>query len=214
MPCLAAARYRRHSPRRKAQQSPTWKVRSKRRPGLPDDDGCQAAGRRLRPDGLPGWPRRVDAVYPGFDKWTYGQDPNQSPTSRRQPGQPHRYWLTNTATSAARIYSENRDQQLVSAASQRTDQITVPVAITVFPDEVFRAQERWARSAFRNLIYFHEADRGGHFAMWERPSCSPANSVPHSDQCAAHSRDQRLIRSRSGYRGGRSHDPVGAPPLS
>jgi pimeloyl-ACP methyl ester carboxylesterase len=43
------------------------------------------------------------------------------------------------------------------------------VAITVFPDEVFRAQERWARSAFRNLIYFHEADRGGHFAMWEHP---------------------------------------------
>ena len=57
----------------------------------------------------------------------------------------------------------------MSAASQRTDQISVPVAITVFPDEVFRAQERWARSAFRNLIYFHEADRGGHFAMWEHP---------------------------------------------
>ncbi len=43
------------------------------------------------------------------------------------------------------------------------------MAITVFPDEVFRVQERWARRAFRNLIYFHEADRGGHFAMWEHP---------------------------------------------
>lgn len=48
-------------------------------------------------------------------------------------------------------------------------QETLPVAITVFPDEVIRAQETWARRAFRNLIYFHEADRGGHFAMWEHP---------------------------------------------
>jgi pimeloyl-ACP methyl ester carboxylesterase len=64
---------------------------------------------------------------------------------------------------------ENRDQNLVSAASQRTDQISIPVAITVFPQEVYRAPERWARRAFRNLIYFHEADRGGHFAAWEYP---------------------------------------------
>ena len=43
---------------------------------------------------------------------------------------------------------------LISAAAQKTDEISVPVAITVFPDEVLRAQERWARGAFRNLIYF------------------------------------------------------------
>jgi hypothetical protein len=58
---------------------------------------------------------------------------------------------------------------LISAADQKTDQISVPVAITVFPDEVFRAQEPWARRAFPNLIYFNEVDRGGHFAMWEHP---------------------------------------------
>jgi hypothetical protein len=45
----------------------------------------------------------------------------------------------------------------------------VPVAITVFPDEVIRAQETWAQRAFPTLIYFNEADRGGHFAMWEYP---------------------------------------------
>ena len=45
----------------------------------------------------------------------------------------------------------------------------IPVAITVFPDEGFRAQETWARRAFRNLISFNEANRGGHFAMWEHP---------------------------------------------
>ena len=79
------------------------------------------------------------------------------------------YWLTNTAASSARIYWENRDQNLISAASQKTDKITVPVAITVFPDEVYRAPETWARSAFRNLVYFNKVDRGGHFAAWEYP---------------------------------------------
>jgi len=77
------------------------------------------------------------------------------------------YWLTNTAPSSARIYWENRGRDLISAAPQKTGEISVPVAITVFSDEVFRAAERWARGAFRNLIYFHHADRGGHFAIWE-----------------------------------------------
>jgi pimeloyl-ACP methyl ester carboxylesterase len=79
------------------------------------------------------------------------------------------HWLTNTLASSARLYWENRGRNLLSAAAQKTGEISVPVAITVFPDEVFRAQEAWARRAFPNLIYFHEADRGGHFAMWEHP---------------------------------------------
>ena len=80
------------------------------------------------------------------------------------------YWLTNTATSAARFYWENRNQNLISAAAQKTDQITIPVAITVFPeDDLFRAPETWARRAFPSLIYFHTVDRGGHFATWEQP---------------------------------------------
>jgi pimeloyl-ACP methyl ester carboxylesterase len=58
---------------------------------------------------------------------------------------------------------------LISATSQKTNEIKVPVAITVFPNEVVRAQERWAKSAFPTLIYFHEVDKGGHFAMWEYP---------------------------------------------
>ena len=45
----------------------------------------------------------------------------------------------------------------------------MPVAVTVFPDEVYRAPETWARRAFRHLIYFREVDRGGHFAAWEQP---------------------------------------------
>jgi len=79
------------------------------------------------------------------------------------------YWLTNSATSAARIYWENRGGDLISAGSQRTQEISIPVAITVFPEEVYLPPESWARKAFRNLTYFHKADRGGHFAAWEHP---------------------------------------------
>ena len=58
---------------------------------------------------------------------------------------------------------------LVSAAAQKTAEISLPVAITVFPGESYRAPETWARRAYRNLIYFHEVDKGGHFAAWEQP---------------------------------------------
>ncbi len=127
----------------------------------------QAVGYGLTdsPAGLAGWM----LVHGGFDKWSYGKDPQQSPTRDDVLDNFTLYWLTNTAASSARIYWENRGRELISAAAQKTDEISVPVAITVFPDEVFRAQERWARRAFRNLIYFHDADRGGHFAMWEYP---------------------------------------------
>jgi pimeloyl-ACP methyl ester carboxylesterase len=79
------------------------------------------------------------------------------------------YWLTNTATSAARLYWETSGQSVVIAAAQKSAEISLPVAITVFPGEVYRAPETWARRAYRNLIYFHEADKGGHFAAWEQP---------------------------------------------
>jgi len=127
----------------------------------------QAVGYGLTdsPAGLAGWM----LVHGGFTKWTYGRDPKQSPTRDDVLDNFSLYWLTNSAASSARIYWENRNLNLLSAAAQKTGEISVPVAITVFPDEVFRAQEAWARRAFPNLIYFHEADRGGHFAMWEYP---------------------------------------------
>jgi pimeloyl-ACP methyl ester carboxylesterase len=79
------------------------------------------------------------------------------------------YWLTNTATSSARLYWENKGRSPLSAGAQMTSEIALPVAITVFPDELYRAPETWARRAYRNLVYFHEADKGGHFAAWEQP---------------------------------------------
>jgi pimeloyl-ACP methyl ester carboxylesterase len=118
------------------------------------------------PAGLAGWM----LVHSGFAKWTYGADPAQSPTRDEVLDNFSLYWLTNTAASSARIYWENRSGNLLSAADQKSADIAVPVAITVFPDEVFRAQESWARCAFPKLIYFNEVDRGGHFAMWEHPN--------------------------------------------
>jgi pimeloyl-ACP methyl ester carboxylesterase len=79
------------------------------------------------------------------------------------------YWLTNTPTSAARAYWDNHGRSPLVAAAQKTDEITIPVAITVFPGEIYRAPETWARRAYPKLIYFHEADKGGHFAAWEQP---------------------------------------------
>ncbi len=127
----------------------------------------QAVGYGLTdsPAGLAGWM----LVHGGFGKWTYGQDPGQLPSRDDVLDDFSLYWLTNTAASSARIYWENRGTNLTSATDQKTDQIKVPVAITVFPDEVVRAQEAWARRAFPSLSYFHEVDKGGHFAMWEYP---------------------------------------------
>jgi pimeloyl-ACP methyl ester carboxylesterase len=109
-------------------------------------------------------------VHGGFGKWTYGKDPHQTPTVEEVLDNFSLHWLTNTVASGARLYWENRKQNLISAAAQRTNEITVPVAITVFPeDDLFRAPETWARRAFPSLIYFREVDRGGHFAAWEHP---------------------------------------------
>jgi pimeloyl-ACP methyl ester carboxylesterase len=79
------------------------------------------------------------------------------------------HWLTNSPASSARLYWETAGQSVLLAAAQRTSEIAVPVAITVFPDEVYRAPETWARRAYPTLAYFNEVDKGGHFAAWEQP---------------------------------------------
>ena len=107
--------------------------------------------------------------HPGFAQWKFGADPEQSPTRDDVLDNITLYWLTNTATSAARIYWENGGRSVTSAAAQKSAEISLPVAITVFPDEVYRSPESWARRAYPNLIYFHEAAKGGHFAAWEEP---------------------------------------------
>jgi len=117
------------------------------------------------PAGLAGWL----LVHGGFARWTYGDDPGQSPTKDEVLDDFTLYWLTNTATSSARLYWENQGQSPTSAAAQKTDAVSLPVAITVFPGESYQAPRSWAERAYPNLIYFNEVDRGGHFAAWEEP---------------------------------------------
>jgi len=80
------------------------------------------------------------------------------------------YWLTNTATSSARMYWET-GRALIAATSggQKPRELKLPVAFTVFPSEIFQAPRSWAEKVYPNLIYFNEVGRGGHFAAWEEP---------------------------------------------
>jgi len=75
------------------------------------------------------------------------------------------YWLTNTGVSAARLYWENK------AGFFDAKPITIPFAISVFPDELYQAPRSWAERAYPdNLIYFNNVEKGGHFAAWEQPA--------------------------------------------
>jgi pimeloyl-ACP methyl ester carboxylesterase len=117
------------------------------------------------PTGLAAWM----LGHPGFTQWTYsGGDSEKSPTKDDVLDDITLYWLTNSAVSSARLYWENRNS-ILNAAAQKTAEISLPVTITVFPREIYQAPQTWARRAYRNLIYFHEADKGGHFAAWEQP---------------------------------------------
>jgi pimeloyl-ACP methyl ester carboxylesterase len=80
------------------------------------------------------------------------------------------YWLTNTATSSARLYWESfRAIFAALATGEKPPEISLPVAFTVFPGEIFQAPRSWTKKVYPNLIYFNEVDRGGHFAAWEEP---------------------------------------------
>jgi pimeloyl-ACP methyl ester carboxylesterase len=73
------------------------------------------------------------------------------------------FWLTNTGVSAGRIYWEFKG----SWAGVRN--VSVPVAVSNFPDDVIYSARSWAEEAYPNLVHFNDVDRGGHFAAWEQP---------------------------------------------
>jgi pimeloyl-ACP methyl ester carboxylesterase len=77
------------------------------------------------------------------------------------------YWLTNTAVSSARLYWEAF--QIAHGGLFDPRNITLPVAVTAFPDEIYAAPKSWTEKAYPKLIYFNKADKGGHFAAWEQP---------------------------------------------
>jgi pimeloyl-ACP methyl ester carboxylesterase len=111
------------------------------------------------PVGMAAW------MYEKIAQWTYSN------------GQPERvlgrdailddislYWLTGTGASAARIYWEDHTNNFNARGI-----IDLPVAVSVFPGEIFRAPRTWAERCYKNLFYFSEATNGGHFAAWEQP---------------------------------------------
>ena len=73
------------------------------------------------------------------------------------------YWLTNTGISSGRLYWENK----LSFFGPKG--VSIPVAVSSFPDELYQVPRSWAEEAYPNLIYFNRVDKGGHFAAWEQP---------------------------------------------
>jgi pimeloyl-ACP methyl ester carboxylesterase len=77
------------------------------------------------------------------------------------------YWLTKTAVSSARLYWETA--QISKAGFFDPRNVTIPVAVSVFPDEIYAAPQNWVEKAYPKLIYFNKVAKGGHFAAWEQP---------------------------------------------
>lgn len=77
------------------------------------------------------------------------------------------YWLTNTAISSARLYWETF--QIAKGGFFDPRNVKIPVAVSVFPDEIYAAPENWTKQAYPKLIYFNKVSKGGHFAAWEQP---------------------------------------------
>jgi len=75
------------------------------------------------------------------------------------------YWLTNTGASSGRIYWES-----VANPPAANVMVSVPVAVTIFPGEVYRPPKEWVTRTYGKLIYFNRVDKGGHFAAWEEPA--------------------------------------------
>jgi pimeloyl-ACP methyl ester carboxylesterase len=117
------------------------------------------------PAGLAAWM----LVHGGFAQWIYADDADRTPTKEQVLDDITLYWLTNTGTSAGRLYWENHGGSPTSPADQKTSEITLPVAITVFPGESYQAPRSWAERAYPNLTYYNKVDKGGHFAAWEQP---------------------------------------------
>lgn len=74
------------------------------------------------------------------------------------------YWLTNTGVSASRLYWEYKGGFFNAKG------VAIPVAVSVFPGEQYQAPRSWTERAYPKLIYYHQAEKGGHFAAWEQPT--------------------------------------------
>ncbi|MBY5755172.1 epoxide hydrolase 1 [Rhizobium leguminosarum] len=110
------------------------------------------------PVGLAAW------LYDKIADWVYTRgDPEQALGKDAILDNITLYWLTNTGPSSGRIYWEN-----VMSGAKLTP-VKIPVAVTVFPGEVYKPPKHWLSKAYPKLIYYNHASKGGHFAAWEEP---------------------------------------------
>ena len=79
-------------------------------------------------------------------------------------------WLTNTGISSGRLYWENKFASFFAVKG-----VSIPVAVSVFPDELYPAPRSWTERAYPQLIYYNKLDKGGHFAAWEQPELLTAD---------------------------------------
>ena len=113
------------------------------------------------PIGMAAW------MYDKFAEWTYSnKQPEKILTRDEMLDDISLYWFTETGTSAAQIYWEDHTNNF--NALERIP--SVPVAVSVFPGEIYQAPKSWTERAFGNLIYFNKTENGGHFAAWEQPA--------------------------------------------
>jgi pimeloyl-ACP methyl ester carboxylesterase len=106
--------------------------------------------------------------YDKFAEWTdSGGEPETVLTYDEMLDAISLYWLTRTGTSSSRSYWEGA--QAGGGPFDAVEIPAVPVAVTVFPAEIYRAPRSWGKRTFRNLVYWNEVARGGHFAAWEQP---------------------------------------------
>jgi integrase len=79
------------------------------------------------------------------------------------------YWLTGSGASTSRSYWEAYGPDAPAAGQQPLPPTTIPFAFTTFPGEIWRTPRSWVEASYPNVTYFHEVDKGGHFAAWEEP---------------------------------------------
>ncbi|MBW9089053.1 alpha/beta fold hydrolase [Rhizobium wenxiniae] len=109
-------------------------------------------------------------IYEKFAQWSDSDgEPERVLTKDEMLNDITLYWLTNSGASGSRFYWENNNNNFSSDA-QKTKEINIPVAISVFPKEIYQAPESWSKQAYPTLNYYHQADHGGHFAAWEQPA--------------------------------------------
>jgi pimeloyl-ACP methyl ester carboxylesterase len=104
------------------------------------------------------YPRRYEMLARSIDGQPEGESPDDFLDNVTLT------WLTNTAISGARLYWENKTPYFSIKG------VDVPVAVSVFPDELFQAPRRWADRAYPKLVYYNRLPKGGHFPSWEQPA--------------------------------------------